>query len=679
MIKRIDKKWFLSYFAVFVLICFSYLYLYKYGKNLIWNIDSVGQYYPAFLYIGEYIRNFLSGLLSGKIIAPFFDLSIGMGEDIVGCLNYYGFGDPINLISIFSNKDNGVFIFTFVYFLKLFFAGLAFQKYCHYLKLNKGISVFGSICYCFCGFAIYGSTMYIEWSSVLIYFPLVLLGVEKLIKEDRKSVFIISIFYGALCGFYFLFMVSLCLPIYVLVRGKSCCDKDNKKLLEIIIKAVACYFVGLFLAAPVFLPSVKAFFESERSSQSIFEVIGDINNWIPRKDRLLFSCILNPFHGRMSFSSNITVTETICLAVLFILIWNKKANQLKLAFSICFVSYLFPIVNLLFNGFGEETNRWLFILSFIVALIFVYVITYIVNGEFNLIDLKEKYLNIIICCICVATVLNLSYGILSLFRNWKNDFIDAGKTKYYVESPFNEFSLNDNDLFRVSNTSLTNINGRPENVAMINDYNGNTYWFSIINKNTMDFANKYNDENVSWRSYGFGDNSILNGNIGCKYLITDEKVLDNGYELIDTADYYGNTWNLYKNSNFVEFAFISNNDIDECDKVSFNDSITGKVSNLEYIKENNVLTCSAICDENSSLNILFPYSNNWKAYVNGKEVDVKRSNGMFISIDLDPNIENNITLEYKNDSIIIGTVISLITLAIVLIYYILDKRNKHLI
>lgn len=45
----------------FLIIAIGYSPVYLQGKSLIWEIDGIGQYYPAFLYIGKFIRTFLTG------------------------------------------------------------------------------------------------------------------------------------------------------------------------------------------------------------------------------------------------------------------------------------------------------------------------------------------------------------------------------------------------------------------------------------------------------------------------------------------------------------------------------------------------------------------------------------------------------------------------------------------
>lgn len=128
----LQRKYLLFSVLFLFVIVVGYTPVYLSGKSLIWNIDGIGQYYPAFLYIGQYLRNALAG---GGI--PSYDLSIAMGENIVGCLNYYGFGDPISLLAIFATEDNGYIIFAVTYFIRVCLAGFAMIYYLDTIKRGK--------------------------------------------------------------------------------------------------------------------------------------------------------------------------------------------------------------------------------------------------------------------------------------------------------------------------------------------------------------------------------------------------------------------------------------------------------------------------------------------------------------------------------------------------------------
>lgn len=115
-------------FAIISLIVF-YLF-YKNGVTFIWGAkgqDGLSQHINALMYWGEYIRNFFFNIIHGHFRFPMWDMSIGFGADILGTLNYYAIGDPLNLIYVFSNKSNIELLYNFMLVFRLYLAGVAYR------------------------------------------------------------------------------------------------------------------------------------------------------------------------------------------------------------------------------------------------------------------------------------------------------------------------------------------------------------------------------------------------------------------------------------------------------------------------------------------------------------------------------------------------------------------------
>ena len=138
-------------FAIISLIVFYPFY--KNGVTFIWEQRTgwIIQHINALMYWGEYIRNFFSNIIHGHFRFPMWDMSIGFGADILGTLNYYAIGDPLNLIYVFSNKSNIELLYNFMLVFRLYLAGVAFIAFGHYLKKDGNGILAGSIVYIFSG------------------------------------------------------------------------------------------------------------------------------------------------------------------------------------------------------------------------------------------------------------------------------------------------------------------------------------------------------------------------------------------------------------------------------------------------------------------------------------------------------------------------------------------------
>ncbi len=102
------RSWFLVYTFLFLFIsAIIWRPFYFEHKSMIWGYDGLYQTYGSMVYFSQYWRDFLINLCSGNPSLPMVDTSLGMGFDILTTLNYYGFGDPLELRQLFRNYQNG--------------------------------------------------------------------------------------------------------------------------------------------------------------------------------------------------------------------------------------------------------------------------------------------------------------------------------------------------------------------------------------------------------------------------------------------------------------------------------------------------------------------------------------------------------------------------------------------
>ena len=391
---------------VFIL---GYYPLWSQKLSLIWKIDSVGQYYPAFIYTGRYLQDFILGLFSGQINLPSFDLSIGMGEDVIGSLNYYGFGDPLNIFSVFVTAQNAPYLFTFMIIFRMWLSGYALMKYFSYFRFDKVAIIFSALTYVFCGFSVVGGTRYTEWLSVLIFFPMILLGIEKMMRQKKFSLFIVSVMFAALCGFYFLFMVSVVLALYFPIRLLFK-RLSLKYLFANVGKGICAYILGILLAAPFFLPTLQSYFLSERNSEPMSNIIFNLNNYIPN-----FSINLGDFLTMKDveppiFLSGIIVIELLAIILLLFLPYNRKKVQCLIFLGLAFIAYSLPITGYLLNGFGQTNDRWAFIVHLLLSGILAYVITEyrkILDNELTHQKSRNKKISIVYLLLGTVIITNL--------------------------------------------------------------------------------------------------------------------------------------------------------------------------------------------------------------------------------------------------------------------------------
>ena len=82
-------------------------------------------------------------------------------------------------------------------------AGLAFVGLCLYHRKRLSHALIGSLVYTFSGFVILSAVRHPFFINPMIQLPLLLIGIDCVIKKRQSMIFAFAVFYSALCGFYF--------------------------------------------------------------------------------------------------------------------------------------------------------------------------------------------------------------------------------------------------------------------------------------------------------------------------------------------------------------------------------------------------------------------------------------------------------------------------------------------
>ncbi len=609
------------------------------GRSLIWDEDGIGQYYPTFLYIGQYIRDCFIRFIAGDFRFPVYDLSIGMGENIVGSLNYYGFGDPFNLMAVFATKENGASLFSLLYLLRLFFSGLAALLFCKEMKLEQFPSLIGALIYTFCGFSLVGGLKYAEWTYAVILLPLILTGAERVIRGKSCLLFLLSVIFGAVSGFYFMYMVSLTLTCYCLVRIIVL------RQFQKIWKLTAVYFLGICLAAPLFFPPLLQVMASKRDS-NVFHVLLNFWNYIP-DFTYLFRFLSGSVRPSVGYMTGISIFEWLIILASLFFPNTKRRLQLKLGFLILMLMVTFPFFYWMFNAFRESNaginDRWFFIIHFFFMIMFVNALSDIVNFFKNKHNslLTERRIYLSAAIVTAAFMIFNTTRIFEGNTNWKNCFVTLGDVTKYTDSPVNYSKETDRGLFRVSNAQLTDINGRPDNIAMLSDYYGVNYWLSIVNGNAQEYVDWSNNKDNKWRSYGFYPNIYTEALAGCKYYFTNEETIANEYMFVEKVKFNDEDWYKYENPYYRGFACIigetpeyepGNTSLEAYNTKLYKEKTLESIENAVYDNVSGVLELTTK-GAAGKLILAFPYDQNWEVFVDGEKTE-KQAFNSFLSVNI---------------------------------------------
>lgn len=168
-------------------LCLFFFYLN--GKTFIWAYDGIPQHFNALLYYREWLREIFSTLLTEhRLEIPMWSMDIGYGADIITTLNYYVLGDPLTLLAAFVPKEAWMDEFySLLILLRIYLSGLSFSAYCLYRKNEKFPTLMGALLYAFCFWTILGAVRHPYFMNPMIYFPLILMGIEKIFEKKARD------------------------------------------------------------------------------------------------------------------------------------------------------------------------------------------------------------------------------------------------------------------------------------------------------------------------------------------------------------------------------------------------------------------------------------------------------------------------------------------------------------
>ena len=397
-------------FLVFAFFCVIILFLIN-KKSMIDNADGLWQQYTYFVSSGKTLQALLKNIFIDHIYElPMWDMTIGMGSDPHIIFN--PFASPLLcIISALVPAEYSEYVFSLVVIIRLYLSGLSFLLFVNGKGYKKSNAIAGTMVY------VFSSTTFVmfvqmNFSSTFILFPLLLLGADNVWKKNKSMLYVAILTYSTILSFYFTYMMLILLVIYCIIR--FCYEKERslKRFCSLFSRFVGLTLISLCIGFGMILPGLI-----NLSKLSRLKTHYDINLIDFEKIKILFSygftCIQEGGDALIGVSS-FAVVAAICL-----LASKKKEPVLKWCLSLCLLSFAFPLVGSVLNGFNYPTIRYIFCLilctSYLVTVSFDTVKVF--KGKIWYISIGASILYCIICLLfidyyAVISALSLFFSIL---------------------------------------------------------------------------------------------------------------------------------------------------------------------------------------------------------------------------------------------------------------------------
>jgi uncharacterized membrane protein YfhO len=585
--KNVTKKTAVYYTGLFlVMTALIYGYFVREQKSFIWEGDGFSQHYLVFKDYLSMWRGFLSHPTQGF---PFWDWNIGLGSDVIASYGYYVIGDPFVYLGLLFPEGMTELAYHVLVLARVYVVGLAFLAFCRQVKIKNPGALFGSILYTFTFYVVLNVVRHPFFLLPMISFPLLCLGMDRILRGGSNSAFILAVFFSAFSNFYFFYMLTVLVFIFAITRYFNLNGiKEWKSIFGYVWRALYSYTIGVLMAGILLAPVVWGFLHSSR-----------------QPGEFAAGLKFYPFGYYLGLVTNLLVTErflwtvfgfaacTVLLAPLLFL-WRKKIGYITANLSVFAVILLLPAFGSMMNGFSGPYNRWTFAIPLFIsagsAILFnerfnltrselkamglsavVFSSIPLVVAAGNVVPFRFAYIAPVILAwlmwallvwaywrnrsgclssnakttisiaLVVLAMANLIFNARDYYQeNGKNEaatLLDYGTVDERYKETFGgaEQLIKDPGIYRIGVTSKDN--NFKNQMALLNLMGMNSY-LSVTNGAVADFAKQLENNQfqlIQPVRCGFDDRRIINNLLGVKYILTEAgnaKYLPDGYKVV---------------------------------------------------------------------------------------------------------------------------------------------------
>lgn len=598
--------------ALVMLLTYILRGVYPFGENIVLKVDLYHQYAP----FHEELR---SRILNGQSL--FYSWEGGLGKEFITQLAYYT-ASPISFFILLFPQGALPEALAIFILVKTAFAGAFFAYYIKESMEKNDLSlvVFGVLY----GFTAYMTGYYwnVMWLDAVALWPLVALGIERLVKEGKHLTYCISLAFVIVINFYIAFLVCLFSVLYffVVLFSNYTLKYDKKIIIDRILRFGVISAIAGGISMFLTIPTAIALSHTETSDTNFprFEFYKNV-----------YQLITNHFAGarpvvlaRNEDLPNVYSGVMTMILLPFYFCNRKFKTKEKVLFGVLLLFMLLcscvKPLDYMIHGFHFPSNlphRYTFIYSFILLMLAYrgltnmksadFKLTYIIAIFYGLVMLFTEFVlvpsnpdidrvldnsDIIINLILMAVYIIVLYCYSASRTNadLRNALV-AMLVICVAESAFSSYQGLDRTTSR--NSYVKYIDSADEAVAYLNDKEeqaGNKFYrtefrrFTTINDAALYHYNGFSQFSslasggisgmigslgiaATGNSYRYYDpTALVDAMFNLKYVMN--KASDSGdgeikNERYNYVEQFGNVW-IYENPRVLPLGFMVNSDIE---------------------------------------------------------------------------------------------------------------------
>ena len=297
-----------------------------------------------------------------------------LGANFIASYSFYLLGSPFFWLTLPFPNDWVPYLMGPLLMLKYATMSMTATAWLRRYVKNAEFAILGGLLYAFSGYTMY-NTFFNHFLDVMVFFPLMLIGMDELVENNTRGVFALAVAINALVNYVFFAGEAVFMVLYFLVKVWMGGYKTTfKRFLAVGVEAVLGFMISAFLL----LPSLIVMLQNPRSSG----FLTGYDFWIYDYERKPWVILLNFFFPPELPSQPILITDSymrwtsvqayipifsMCGVIAFLR--ENHKHWLKSFVLLLFVMAMIPGLNSMFTMMNDSYYaRWYFMLVMMMVL-----------------------------------------------------------------------------------------------------------------------------------------------------------------------------------------------------------------------------------------------------------------------------------------------------------------------
>ena len=533
--------------------------VFPFGDEIYLRSDCYHQYAP---FHKELYRKLTEG---GSLL---YSWNIGMGVNFTALYSYY-LASPVNLLlGLIAPTGNVLIAIDIFIIIKTGLCGLTCGYYLHKRYGGKNLSFAAIAVFYALSSYMAAFSWNIMWLDCLVLLPLIVLGMDKIIKENKYFLYTIALGLSIFSNYYISIMICIFLVFYFIVRMLSTCPTEG--FIKYTFSRVKSFVIGSLIAgglgACMILPEIAALsytvsgeFKFPEQWQNYFSIIEMISRSMMNVEVSIFNahepnvyCTVGIFMFLPMYflCKKINIKEkygTGFLIGLFLISFNTKIpnylfhgmhfpNSLPARESFIYIFVLVTVVyqvivhidcftkkqiaGSFFGGLGvmllieelyvNDTYTFDIIYMSMLFLVFYFIVTMALRNK----KINKTFIVYVLFIVCIAEATINSDHEKSYSPTTYSAYLEDNKAIEDLVS-----KIDDNSFYRIEK-----LNRKTKNDAAWNNYYGVSIFSSTANGNFTEFLGRLGFEKSTNAYSYYGSTPFTSALLSVKYVLSNNLI-----------------------------------------------------------------------------------------------------------------------------------------------------------